>query len=249
MLDHVREQLLVQAQENLIAAGQNRYPGRLLVIGVDETGQRLIQILGITVRSAPNQNRVLTRGTDGRVFTEFADPSQVTGNPELLLYDAMLERKDVYIVGNGKHTGPLLADVGSIIDWTYEKDSSSTPRIFAAYQCQNDREPHFVVGILRKSLFDDSCDRDLLTCESVGPGFGWLISTYDKDGNPPPSFSRRPILMPLRGTIDEIMTTYWYILDPEYRVALAVKSAPLDGNGPSNVCTMNKKRRVQAPQA
>jgi hypothetical protein len=55
------------------------------------------------------------------------------------------------------------------------------------------------------------------------------LTTYLGDGNPLPSFSGEPLLLPVEGTADQVLDTYWRALDADNRLALAVKQIPQDG--------------------
>ena len=43
------------------------------------------------------------------------------------------------------------------------------------------------------------------------------------DGNPLPSFQGEPILLPLKGDVDEIANTYWNELDKDNRISLGIR--------------------------
>ena len=59
------------------------------------------------------------------------------------------------------------------------------------------------------------------------------------DGSPLPAFCGDPLLLPLEGTADAVLSTYWDALDAENRVALAVKRIPCAG-GPSEILVRNR---------
>src|SRR5260370_31575727 len=54
-------------------------------------------------------------------------------------------------------------------------------------------------------------------------GFGFGLTTYSGDGNPLPSFSGDPLLLPLNGNAEIILCTYWNALNAGNRVSIAVK--------------------------
>ena len=43
------------------------------------------------------------------------------------------------------------------------------------------------------------------------------------DGDPLPSFQGEPILLPLKGDVDEIANTYWEGLNEDNRISLMVR--------------------------
>ena len=63
--------------------------------------------------------------------------------------------------------------------------------------------------------------------ETEGLGVG--LSTYRGDGNPLPSFTGDPLLLPCAGNPEDLLDTYWEALDAHNRVALAVKHIPAQG--------------------
>ena len=46
-----------------------------------------------------------------------------------------------------------------------------------------------------------------------GLGFGHCVTTYEGDGDPLPSFSGEPYLLPLAGDIEQVADTIWDALD------------------------------------
>ncbi|MFA6307210.1 MAG: IMP cyclohydrolase, partial [Patescibacteria group bacterium] len=83
------------AGANLCALKQNPYPGRGIVLGLDEKQESFIQIYWVTGRSFNSRNRILD-SEFGRVFTLAADPSRVK-DPSLIIYDAMQENDGFYV--------------------------------------------------------------------------------------------------------------------------------------------------------
>lgn len=231
--------LELQAQVALYKLSINPYPGRGIIVGLDETGQNLVQVYWIMGRSENSRNRVFSFDTDGRLYTEAADPSKVK-DPSLIIYDAMLEtchQGVMYtVVSNGKQTNDVVSGYEenqsmyfSLQGHTYEPDAPNfTPRITASCYWRNDM-PNLKMVMLRKSSFDDACDRFLYEFGSVSPGFGHCITTYMDDGNPLPAFQGEPYLLPLPGDIEMVKNMFWIKLDPDNRVSLAVKFIPRSG--------------------
>jgi hypothetical protein len=225
-----------QAQRNFDRhiAG-NRYPGRGLVIGRRSTGGGWLQVYWLMGRSAHSQNRrFVSEGT--AVRTEPVDPSQVR-DPSLIIYEAMLELPSIYLVSNGDHTRTLymyLRD-GQLFDQalsTREREPDApnyTPRISAMLAPQHPLGP-ITLSILKANAADPA-RTDRYTYRPAAPptGLGYCLTTYLGDGDPLPAFAGEPLLVPCSGSAEDVLETYWAALDPEYRVALAVKEIPLDG--------------------
>jgi len=119
------------------------YPGRVIVIGRDRTGSRTAVIYAVTGRSPSSQARKLEWREDG-VWVRPTDKEVLKkGNPDLLIYPAMLFSARGVAVSNGKQTtdvrrrldeaagaGPAGVLAGSLSGWDYEPDAPIfTPRI------------------------------------------------------------------------------------------------------------------------
>ena len=116
----------------------------------------------------------------------------------------------------------------------------SPPRITGV--CQLEGKCPFSLAILRKSRFDGSCDRMTYYYENIQPGFGFCVTTYASDGNPLPSFSGEPRLLPLNGRRKDIAEYYWKRLNDDNKVALAVRFIALDGTAETSI--KNKYEKI-----
>lgn len=246
------------ADSNLTALKDNRYPGRLIIAGLNDSGQFLIQVYALMGRSPKSRNRVLVQSTDvrGLVKVEVADPSKLDANEDLslIVYTAMAENPvlDSFVVSNGEHTGvALLEGVGNITEsYSYEPDSPNfTPRIAAGFDLISDDPADEYnriarMALLKKPLIEsnvpDMYYYELLT----SPGFGYCIHTYIGDGNPLPAFKGDPYLLPLSGDIFNIADTIWGSLDEENRISMAVKFIEIK-TGKSETYTINKYDQIK----
>lgn len=224
------------------------YPGRGIVIGIDETERYMVQVYWIMGRSENSRNRVLS-SKKGRVFTEPADPAKVK-DPSLIIYNAMRKFDDNFIVSNGHQTDDIAIGLeqgrsfgGIISQWEYEPDKPNyTPRITGI--CTLLLEGlSMELAICRKSHWSDACDVSLYRYKDIPSGFGFGITTYSGDGNPLPSYRDDPCLVPLVGDIETIKNNYWQGLNPENRVSLAVKFISIE-TGESTVIIENKFTKV-----
>ncbi|MDP1695172.1 MAG: IMP cyclohydrolase [Candidatus Woesearchaeota archaeon] len=81
------------------------YPGRFMILGLDERGNKNIVVYGITGRSPPSRARVLIQADDKSIHTKPTDPAQLAkGNPALLVYSAIKPLENTLIVSNGAQT-------------------------------------------------------------------------------------------------------------------------------------------------
>jgi len=206
---------------------QNSYPGRGLVIGRTENGGWTL-IYWIMGRSDNSRNRRFV--ADGETLrTEPIDSSRVV-NPELIIYPAMLTLPGVYLVSNGDQT-KTLADAleagGSFDDalLTREREPDApnyTPRISG--MLAPDTAVPITMSLLKANPVDPALtDRFTYRPAPPSPGLGFGLTTYMGNGNPLPSFTGDPLLLPCKGDAETLLADYWQALDSENRVALAVK--------------------------
>lgn len=235
------------AESNLEKLSKNPYPGRGLVLGRAETGER-VQVYWIMGRSPNSQNRVLS-AKGSKVFTEAADPAKII-DPSLIIYNAMDEWNGHFVVSNGDQTDTVIlrSSLGlslnnALFDCVYEPDAPNfTPRITGI--CHLRSHHSFEISVLRKSIWNQECDRCLYRYQDIIPGFGRCVTTYLGDGNPLPSFHGEPILMPLEGDIRMIRDRFWNALNPEFRVSLVVKF--IHEHAPSLVNIANRFPKLEA---
>ena len=220
--------LKILAQKNLLKLKENPYPGRGIIVGLDETGKYLIQVYWIMGRRESSRNRVFKIEENGVLKTEPADPSKVKDdeNSDLIYYTAMAQNQTKYSVSNGHQTVDALSETDleySLKNWEYEPDAPNyTPRITAVFRPF--LSPQMAkISVLKKSPSDNRCDRELYVVPLALPGLGFCVTTYSGDGNPLPSFEGSPYLLPLSGDISGVAQTIWSVLNPENRVSLAVK--------------------------
>jgi IMP cyclohydrolase len=209
-----------------------RYPGRVIIIGLDETGKKLITIYAVTGRSPSSQSRRIEyEGGKARVLPMNTEILK-QGNPELLIYPS-LHIAPFLAVSNGHHTRDIVSHiepeqcavktlVESLENWDYEPDKPNyTPRISG---CAVNKK-RACLNIIKKAANNDSLhyfyDFPLIQ------GQGRLIATYaGPDRNPLPSFSGEPYTVALSGrTPEETANDVYKALEPphgepDFRVAV-----------------------------
>ena len=224
---------------------RNRYPGRGLVVGRTAGEDAWLIIYWIMGRSPNSQNRrFVAAGTTLR--TEPVDATQVA-NPSLIIYEAMLELPGIYLVSNGDQTRTLYETLrsGGTFDAALatrdrEPDPPNyTPRISAMLDLR--ASPGAILLSLLKANPANPELTDRFTYRPAVPpaGLGVGLTTYMGDGSPLPSFHGDPLLLPCQGAATQVLDTYWQALDPEYRVALAVKHIP-SGKERSEILIRNR---------
>ncbi len=223
-----------EAGKNLANLRANPYPGRGIVIGMDSTGQYMVQVYWVMGRSENSRNRILTANKFG-ISTAAADPAKVK-DPSLIMYNAMCDNSKFFVVSNGHQTNSIFgleSLSGGLDNFIYEPDPPNfTPRISGVCNLAPTLGARLQLAILRKaskSLDDDKCDREFFRYDQIADGFGHCITTYSGDGNPLLAFTGQPQLLPINGDIDKVAQDYWQFLNAENRVALAVKFIAIDG--------------------
>jgi IMP cyclohydrolase len=246
----------VIAERNFISLQENLYPGRGLVAGVDESGKFLVQVYWIMGRGTDSRNRVFS-AEGGRLFTEAANPAQMK-DPSHIIYNAMREKtcRDgtppaFYIVSNGDQTDTVFDEFSALIcpHYTclsaalsrrvYEPDAPNYTSRITAITHLGMTNWHTDIVILRKSIWHTSCDRAQYQFSSIANGFGFCVTTYSGDGNPLPTFTGDPLLMPIKGDISQVLANYWSALNEANRVSLAVKAINI-ATGKSTIVIANK---------
>lgn len=237
-------------KDNLQQLKENPYPGRILIVGIDDAGGHLIQVYGIMGRSENSRNRIFEVAGE-RLYTVAADPSKVK-DPSLIMYNAMRgDGKGNSVVSNGSQTDEVIKTLqakggfrDSLRHSAYEPDAPNyTPRITALCSTVG---PHLLeVSVLRKSSWNTSCEQEFYSYDRVPAGTGMCVHTYEGDGDPLPSFNRKPYLMPLWGDAGNIIDTYWRALNRENIVALAVKTFDVSTQR-STITVKNRYEKVTA---
>lgn len=219
---------------------RNRYPGRGLVLGRNTSGGNgqgdWTLVYWIMGRSENSRNRQFV-AEGGVLRTQAFDPRLVV-DPTLIIYEAMLELPGIQLVSNGDQTRTLcdaLSSGGSfeqaLAGRAHEPDAPHyTPRISGMLDLRAG-QPQLSLSILRSNPHDPSLtDRTFFQLAAPPPGIGRCITTYAADGNPLPSFSGEPLVVPCEGRGSDILQCYWQALDADNRIALAVKTLAADGS-------------------
>jgi IMP cyclohydrolase len=229
------------------------YPGRFIIGGQLKTVDEIFLVYGITGRSAPSQARQLVKKENG-IWVEPTDPRLiVNGNPDLLIYPAIMYSPEGIAVSNGKQTAdilnslekvrePVLALVKALKDWKYEPDQPIyTPRISLAF-CGG----YSLAGSVIKRGEFGAVIRNYFELPLM-PGKGWLIMTYlGVNIDPVPPFSGEPISLEIAETTsEEIASCVYHSLRPpegknDLRVAVACVRASAAGTEIQEVKIANR---------
>ena len=231
---------------------QNAYPGRGLVVGRSSVEAAWLMVYWIMGRSAHSRNRrFVIEGSTLR--TEPVDLNQVE-DPSLIIYDAMLELPGIYLVGNGDQVRTVYdaLQTGGQFDAALatrecEPDAPNfTPRISAMLDLKTSAASLSLNILKANPANPEATDRFTYRPAAPPAGFGLCLTTYLGDGNPLPSFSGEPLLLPVEGSADQVLDTYWNALDADNRLAVAVKQIPQNSRA-STLLLHNRHESALSP--
>jgi hypothetical protein len=234
------------AERNASQLQANAYPGRGIVIGLTPDGTRYTQVYWIMGRSENSRNRIFVREDNGFVRTEAKDPAKLT-DPSLIIYYPVRHIGQAHIVTNGDQTDTIYEALKkgetfeqALSTRTYEPDAPNyTPRISGLVDL-NDPNAAYKLSILKTNANDPAQTlRQYFHYEQGIAGFGHCIHTYAGDGNPLPSFSGEPVLMPLFDGLRETADFYWSRLNAENKISLLVKTID-KASGKTDMVIYNK---------
>ena len=205
----------------------NTYPGRGIILGLDEAGRHALQLYWITARSAGSKNRILVV-EDEDVRTRPFDEAGRSDDPNIW-YRAIADAGNRHVVTNGIHTDTIiehLAGSGSfesaLLTHIYETDAPNyTDRISGVTDLSGAR-PQVRLSKIVHSVADTPVHA-FYVYQQLTPGTGYCLHTYAGDGNPIPAFAEDPYDIELPGTADEVLADVWALLPAEKRVAIALK--------------------------
>lgn len=221
-----------EAESNFKSLSTNPYSGRGIVLGTSPCGRFDVQVYWIMGRSENSRNRIFVLDQDtGFMKTQAFDESKLV-DPSLIIYYPAKHGNDFHLITNGDQTdtvfdflqkGKTFED--ALNTRCYEPDGPNfTPRI-SGITYKNSNPIVYKLSILksRSNNEDAGCERQFFSYEKKMLGLGHFISTYKTDGNPIPSFSGEPQLIPIGATAQETLDMYWNALNETNRVSLMVK--------------------------
>ena len=218
--------------ENILK--NNTYPGRGIIIGKSQNGVNAMIAYFIMGRSENSRNRVFERFAGG-MRTKAFDESKIS-DPSLIIYNPYLAFKNKDIITNGDQTNTIydyLQNGKTFEDALrmrcFEPDEPNfTPRISAIldYNTSN-KDFTYKLSILKSgNEKGTNCKRFFYEYESQN-GVGHFIHTYEKDGNPIPSFTGEPEEIAIPNTAKEFSNIIWNSLNNDNKVSLFVRTVNL----------------------
>jgi len=213
-------------------------------MGLSGDGRFALQLYWIMGRSANSRNRVFV-AQGSMLKTEPADPAKCQ-DPSLVIYEAMLQWDNNYVVTNGSQTRTIIQSLkhgqtfeSGLVACDREPDAPHyTPRISGMIRVR-EQKPFYAFAILKANSSDASLtDRAFFYKEAIAPGWGYALTTYEGDGNPLPVFQGEPFILPF-SPLEKIVDQYWDLLNVENRVALGLKIIDLQ-SGKTEIVLKNR---------
>ncbi len=207
----------------------NEYPGRGIVLGLDQTGENAVIAYFIMGRSVNSRNRIFEETEDG-IITKAYDESLMT-DPHLIIYAPVRDLGDGRtIVTNGDQTDTIRDFLKEGKCWedalrtrTFEDDQPNcTPRI-SGLMTVKEGKARYQMSILKSDDNDDtSVQRFFFDYPQPKAGVGHFIHTYQGNGSPLPSFEGEPEKVTIEGDIESFALDTWDALNEDNKVALYV---------------------------
>lgn len=223
----------------------NTYPGRGIVIGKSEDGVHAVVAYFIMGRSANSRNRVFIEQEDGSLLTAPYDVSKLE-DPSLIIYAPVRAYENHLIVTNGDQTDTVYDHLvqgksftDALLTREFEPDGPNfTPRISGILHFANGDFTYDMSILKSADEKGSACNRFTYSYAPIN-GVGHFLHTYEKDGNPLPTFAGEPERVALENDIDLFTREVWNHLNPDNRISLYVRYTRLD-NGAVETRVINR---------
>ena len=222
----------------------NPYPGRGILLGRSADNKSAVIAYFIMGRSVNSRNRVFEETDDG-IRTKAFDESKMT-DPSLVIYHPVRRLDNgVTIVTNGDQTDTIRDHIleghcyrHALNTRTFEPDGPNyTPRISGVVK----PDGSYCLSILKSLDGDPSCAcRYFYEYDAPKAGMGHFIHTYERDGDPLPSFEGEPRRAAVTAPDAETLAgELWPALNEDNKVSLFVRYIDL-ATGDDETSIINK---------
>ena len=233
----------------------NEYPGRGICLGLSSDESKAMVAYWIMGRSANSRNRVFEALPErGGIRTVAADPAKME-DPHLIIYNPVLTLGTTTIVTNGDQTDtifnfmkeglfPGYSFEAALATRTFEDDAPNfTPRISGVVDM---KQGGYKLSILKSCDGNDaSVQRQTFDYPQPVAGEGHLITTYQKNGSPIPSFAGEPLRVGVdESDPNEFAGKLWEALNTDNKVSLFVRAITL-ATGDYEDVILNKYNTVE----
>ncbi len=226
----------------------NPYPGRGIMMGRSADSKSAVIAYFIMGRSENSRNRVFEETDDG-IRTKAFDESKMT-DPSLIIYHPVRRMENgLTIVTNGDQTDTILDHIlaghcyrHALNTRTFEPDGPNyTPRISGVVK----PDGAYNLSILKSLDGDPACAcRYFYEYDAPKAGTGHFIHTYERDGDPLPSFEGEPRRVAVAAPDAETLANdLWLALNDGNKVSLFVRYIDLE-TGDDETSIINKHWEV-----
>ena len=214
------------------ALSGNSYPGRGIVIGKSSDGRKAMFAYFIMGRSDNSRNRVFVENGDEVTIYPF-DESKVE-DPSLIIYSPVKQVGSDIIVTNGDQTDTIEEYLQkgkcfrcALNTRTFEPDAPNyTPRISGILHIKKGAFTYEMSILKSADGKGVKCNRFTFDYEPVN-GVGHFIHTYEKDGNPLPTFGGEPERVAIPNDVNAFAEEIWQNLDENNKISLYVRAVNL----------------------
>lgn len=180
-------------------------------------------------RSENSKNRIFITVGNNFVKNEVFDMEKLI-DPSFIIYFPIKKINNYHIVTNGDQTEKIYKYLRenksfeeALKDQFYEPDKPNyTPRISGLVNTKTSEYKLAIVKTINNNA--SYFVRQIFSYNNLIPGKGYCITTYEKDGDPLPSYVGEPSIVKIYNSIEENIEEYWDLLDKNNRVAILVKS-------------------------
>ena len=215
----------------------NSYQGRGIVIGTTLDGTKAAIAYFIMGRSDNSRNRVFRKEADDVIIYPF-DESKVE-DPSLIIYAPVRTLDNYLIVTNGDQTDTVRDFVKegrafktALETRRFEPDGPNwTPRISGMLTFGKNLESKgnftYEMSILKSiDAIGSDCARYIWSYPATA-GLGHFIHTYERDGDPLPTFQGEPRRVDIPSDPKELFEGIWNTLDEDNKISLYVRYTDL----------------------
>ena len=210
----------------------NSYPGRGIVIGKSSDGRKAMFAYFIMGRSENSRNRIFKEEGDAVTIYPF-DESKVA-DPSLIIYSPVKRVENDIIVTNGDQTDTIEEYLKAgkcfrcaLNTRTFEPDAPNyTPRISGIIHLKKGGFTYEMSILKSADGKGEKCNRFTFDYEPVN-GTGHFLHTYEKDGNPLPTFTGEPERVAIPNDVNAFAQEIWDNLDPDNKISLYCRAVTL----------------------
>lgn len=227
--------------------GRTGYPGCGIIAGNSADGENAVLACFIMGRSPLSKNRIFVEDGGGVKIAPFRP--ELMRDAANLIYSPVCGFENKIILSNGSQTDAIYDSLlaGSSFEEALRTRSfipdapNFTPRISALVSMDGHDFRIQMSVVKAMDAYGMSTGHFTFNYESVAPGVGYYLHTYEMDANPLPSFTGEPIQIAITGSIFDTVADIWENMSAENKVSLWVRTIDLStGKGISRIINKNR---------